>query len=64
MVFFCEWKGMVVLISSNVTTMVWAADYYFWNLSEMFLILSVLWDQGGFLIHIHNHMNLALFLDG
>lgn len=34
--------------------MVWAADYYFQDL-EMFLILCVLWEQGGFLIHIHNH---------
>lgn len=34
--------------------MVWAADCYFQDL-EMFLILCVLWEQGGFLIHIHNH---------
>lgn len=54
LVISCDWEGMVVLISSSVTTMVWAADYYFQDL-EMFLILCVLWDQGGFLIHIHNH---------
>lgn len=55
LVFSCDWEGMVVLISWNLTTMVWAADCYFQDLGMFWNFFGVLWDQGGSLIHIHNH---------
>lgn len=52
--FSCVWEGMVVEISTNVTTMVWAAECYFQDLEMICFAFLVFWAQGGFPIHVHN----------
>lgn len=57
----CVWERMVVYKGTCMTTMVWAAECYFQDLEMIGFYLICFWEQGGFLIHIHNHSLIGPF---
>lgn len=44
-----------------MTTMVWAAECYFQDLEMILFCFICFWEQGGFLIHIHDHSLIGPF---